>query len=223
MNWTNRLDLNSFKAREQNAGVVESERRAENDHDAVAFSIATQLRTAAAAFDARRDGFAQGKGETCRDIAAKLERFGSFASDKQRDFAMKLIEWSKPRGAAPAAPAQARMELPALFNVMQRHAHFYAGALKLSRKNGDSLVWIVFNGVCVGKIENAAVTLFASRLKGGEQNAVIGTLQAFEADPLATAQRYGRESGVCCSCGRDLTDPASIDAGIGPICAQKFA
>jgi hypothetical protein len=222
MNWTNRLDLNSFKAREQNAGVEESERRAESDRDAVAASIAAQLDLAAKRFAARNAPAATRNAETCLDMAAKLRRFGSFASDRQRDYAMKLIEWAA--GSKPdTAPAQARMELPALFAVMQRHAHFYAGALKLSRKNGDSLVWIVFNGVCVGKIENAAVTLFASRLKGGEQNAVIGTLQAFEADPLATAQRYGRESGVCCSCGRDLTDPASIDAGIGPICAQKFA
>lgn len=56
-----------------------------------------ELREAAERFDARRDGFAQGKGDTCRDIAAKVERFGSFASDRQREFAMKLIAWSLPR------------------------------------------------------------------------------------------------------------------------------
>jgi hypothetical protein len=28
-------------------------------------------------------------------------------------------------------------------------------------------------------------------------------------------------SGVCCRCGRELTDPTSIALGVGPICANK--
>ena len=39
---------------------------------------------------------------------------------------------------------------------------------------------------------------------------------------LSAAVEYGRKSGVCSCCGRELTDPASIAAGIGPICASKF-
>lgn len=42
------------------------------------------------------------------------------------------------------------------------------------------------------------------------------------ADPLAAAVAYGREFGICSCCGRDLSDPASVAAGIGPICASKF-
>ena len=41
-------------------------------------------------------------------------------------------------------------------------------------------------------------------------------------DPLAGAVAYGRETGSCSCCGRELTDPVSIAAGIGPICATKF-
>lgn len=32
----------------------------------------------------------------------------------------------------------------------------------------------------------------------------------------------GRDTGVCCCCGAELTDPDSIAAGIGPICAKKW-
>jgi hypothetical protein len=39
---------------------------------------------------------------------------------------------------------------------------------------------------------------------------------------LEQAKEYGRETGVCISCGAQLTDPASIEAGIGPICASKW-
>lgn len=32
----------------------------------------------------------------------------------------------------------------------------------------------------------------------------------------------GRRHGVCVLCGRTLTDPASVEAGIGPICAGRL-
>lgn len=39
---------------------------------------------------------------------------------------------------------------------------------------------------------------------------------------LDEAKEFGKLYGVCCRCGRTLTNEASIDAGIGPICAGKF-
>ena len=39
---------------------------------------------------------------------------------------------------------------------------------------------------------------------------------------LVEAQEYGRITGICCNCGRKLTNEESIEAGIGPICASKF-
>lgn len=43
-----------------------------------------------------------------------------------------------------------------------------------------------------------------------------------EKDPKAAAERYGKAQGVCGMCGRKLTDPDSINRGIGPVCAGKF-
>ena len=34
---------------------------------------------------------------------------------------------------------------------------------------------------------------------------------------------FGALYGCCCNCGRTLTDEKSIEAGIGPICARRFA
>jgi hypothetical protein len=185
---------------------------------------ADELLAAAALYDARRDSFAQGKGITCRDIAAKLLTFGDYASEAQQGYAAKLVAWSKPRTVSTERPNLSKLLVPALFDVLQRHTTFHAGDLKLSRKNQDSLCWIMLNDLCVGKIENAAVTLFTKRLTG-ERGAdwVITMLREFDADPLAAAVKYGKLSGRCCSCGRDLTDPASIEAGIGPVCATKFS
>ena len=36
------------------------------------------------------------------------------------------------------------------------------------------------------------------------------------------AAAYGRKTGRCMICGRELTKQESIDAGIGPICASGF-
>ncbi len=41
-------------------------------------------------------------------------------------------------------------------------------------------------------------------------------------DPLTAAVRYGKETGSCSCCGRDLTNPDSIAAGIGPVCREKY-
>lgn len=42
------------------------------------------------------------------------------------------------------------------------------------------------------------------------------------ADAMSAAVEYGKQVGRCSCCGRELTDPASIAAGIGPICAAGF-
>jgi len=178
------------------------------------------LEQAAARFALRRDEFARGKSDICLDLAAKLDRFNGFASNKQREFALKLIEWSKPRPVS----ADWGRPVPKLFAVLQRHSTFHADPLKLSRRNQDSLVWITYNDQVVGKIEDERATVWKSKAEAAGTTAlkVLAILEEFEANPLATAQKYGKESGRCCSCGRDLTDPVSIENGIGKICAAKF-
>jgi hypothetical protein len=38
----------------------------------------------------------------------------------------------------------------------------------------------------------------------------------------AAAVAYGKATGNCGVCGKVLTNPASIEAGIGPVCASKY-
>lgn len=47
-------------------------------------------------------------------------------------------------------------------------------------------------------------------------------LQRIAEDPKAAAIRWGQRTGRCSCCGRELTNHASIEAGIGPICADKW-
>lgn len=39
---------------------------------------------------------------------------------------------------------------------------------------------------------------------------------------IEQAAQYGRKTGQCIECGRQLTNPVSVAAGIGPICAGRF-
>jgi len=57
-----------------------------------------------------------------------------------------------------------------------------------------------------------------SRLSDTVKEIIMGAAD----DPLTAAIRYGKVSGECSCCGRELTDPRSIERGIGPICATKF-
>lgn len=41
-------------------------------------------------------------------------------------------------------------------------------------------------------------------------------------NPLEAAVRYGRKTGKCACCGRELTNKLSIELGIGPICREKW-
>jgi len=47
-------------------------------------------------------------------------------------------------------------------------------------------------------------------------------LQELAKDPKGRAIAHGIDTGNCSCCGRELTDPKSIERGIGPICADKW-
>lgn len=67
----------------------------------------------------------------------------------------------------------------------------------------------------LGKVTRSALD---SRLSDDIKEVLI----AASGDPLTAAIKYGKVSGECSCCGRELTDPRSIERGIGPICAEKF-
>jgi len=69
----------------------------------------------------------------------------------------------------------------------------------------------------LGKITNEK--FFASR---DCNDAAAQTVASAIADPLAAAVATGKLTGRCCCCGRELTDPVSVERGIGPICEANW-
>ena len=175
-----------------------------------------QLNAAAQRFYARSDDFAMGKGAICEDLARKLARFGSFASDKQADFAAKLVTWSEPRPHT-NAPA---VSLPTIFSlVMDKGMSFHLGACKvvLFQSGAVGIVAPVFGQGTYGVIEDGRLKRFA-----GLTDEMLALLLDVEARGLEAVKEIGRATGRCAICSRMLTNAESIAAGIGPICAERF-
>ena len=74
-----------------------------------------------------------------------------------------------------------------------------------------------------GKIDLAG-TWHAGRNVGTAALApqVLTALRSLDADPAGAAAAYGRRTGSCCFCCRELTDGRSVSVGYGPICAERF-
>lgn len=67
--------------------------------------------------------------------------------------------------------------------------------------------------------------LYAKELVDGSfvyAGGMFRQLDSSHAMTLEQAKEYGALYGVCCACARTLTDEASIEAGIGPVCAKRF-
>lgn len=68
-----------------------------------------------------------------------------------------------------------------------------------------------------GKIDQAGV--FYPSQDGAKRMAEIARIGA---DPLAEAIRHGQTTGNCAVCSKALSDPKSVEIGIGPVCAKKY-
>ena len=78
-------------------------------------------------------------------------------------------------------------------------------------------VYVFENNNYVAKITPQGV------LKGDVSEDVVNLLEDANDNLLRLAQLYGHQSGNCSICGHTLNDPLSVQMGIGPVCAKKFA
>lgn len=113
----------------------------------------------------------------------------------------------------------------ALFDTAQanglKRPKFIAGEIKISLapatgRNAGSLYVVrgeEYQGKIFGGVYQAVNAASADTL---------AVLIELAKNPSEAARMYGKQTGVCCCCGRELTDPVSIAAGIGPICANKW-
>ena len=186
------------------------------------------------------------KGASWSEFACQLlgnvRKYGSL-TPKQLDAAVRMMEKCAERERAKAEARAKNAELNKLDINLDRLFDLFANAtgsgLKRPRLVIDSLsisrapdsgrnagcLYLKWNGDYVGKVNDAPELMLQRWAEQGEDpkaeriREILGKLAD---DPLGYAQLYGQRTGVCCCCNRELTDPKSIELGIGPVCITKW-
>lgn len=89
-----------------------------------------------------------------------------------------------------------------------------------ARQNLEGFLLAYVDGAYAGKILAATGVFTVGR--AGASDAAIAAIRAAVADPQAAAATHGHDTGHCACCGRFLSDPPSVMAGIGPVCIRRF-
>jgi hypothetical protein len=107
-------------------------------------------------------------------------------------------------------------QVAGLKRLKMRFGEIALSTSKATSPNKDHL-YVFWNDAYAGKVTPQG------HLKSGLGPAGVEKLREIAEDPLGAAIRYGRETGQCSCCGRELSDPVSIFGGIGPVCLERVA
>jgi len=138
--------------------------------------------------------------------------------------AKKAAEKANAEASAPVVDLTKIHDLfaTALANGKNRRALLGGDNMKITpapeRGKNAGFLYVKVDGEYCGK-----VTPDGKYMAGwGNKVDVTEDLMKIAADPAKEARLYGMRTGTCACCGRELTDPKSIEAGIGPICASNW-
>lgn len=173
--------------------------------------------------------------EFLRDLVAKLDQ-GLDLSDRALEAAQRTVDRARAR-----EQDRAREQLSRLANAATIDAAPLKAAFDAASRNGLKRPVLRYNGFEVSRAPDHGKNAGVLYVKAGdtylgkitsdrylptreaEQIGIVARVIEAMQDPLTLAIAYGRRTGRCSCCGRKLTDPSSVERGIGPICASKFA
>ena len=159
--------------------------------------------------------------------ASLVEQFSDRGSlsDKQTGAAVAMLMKVKANKAnKPEAPSVDLSNIVAIFDKAHeaiKTPKFRFEDLVISRApdagaNAGAL-YVKVDGEYMGKVKEGK--FFGIRFTPED---TLSKLKQIAESPLSAAVAYGRRTGSCACCGRELTVHASIERGIGPICAERF-
>ena len=161
-----------------------------------------------------------------RSLLAGFARYGSFTA-KQRPHVERLVAQFHTDGdVAPVVVAAPAAKLyPNLCKVvsLDAFARFVVGNFRATLKNDGSAIWLKWEDTLFGVVDTATGSFrkLSRGLTDSAHKMAVHALDSIEADPRAAASADGILTGRCSCCSRPLTDPQSIEIGIGPICLAK--
>jgi Family of unknown function (DUF6011) len=168
-----------------------------------------------------------------------LARYGDLTDGKLEAVRKQMVRDAE--RTAQRATAKAEREANAVPVDVNIVAAAFAHAKSAARADGEGIKWLKLNLDTFTFLDMPAKGQWPAAIlvKQGETKIgkiVDGKFQRFfacddptearvvaaAADPAAAAKAYGLRTGTCSCCGRELTNPESRAAGIGPICAEKY-
>lgn len=206
--------------------------KAAQKRDAAAEELSQRIKTFAETNPEMFKDLCAGRTEFTASLYASLMRWGTLTANQ---IAAWHRGWEKLQAMRAAKDAEANAKsgtvnldrIREMFDAAVSSGYkkpvYRAEGLKISlasltgRNAGCLYVVEIDDDAYQGKIDD--VTFKAVREAKAD---TLARLQTIAADPGAAAVAYGRRTGTCSCCGRELTNHASIEAGIGPICAQKW-
>lgn len=155
-----------------------------------------------------------------KSLVEQFSKRGSL-SDKQTGAAIAMLMKVKANKAQQAeAPSIDLGNVVAMFSKAHE-------AIKTPKFRFEDLVIsrAPDHGVNAGALYVKVNGDYAGKVKEGKwfgSQDILPKLQQISKDPLSSAVAYGRRTGTCACCGKELTVHESIERGIGPICAEKW-
>lgn len=95
-------------------------------------------------------------------------------------------------------------------------------ALKVLRGGAEAVKLFEVRRTDQGKTFVNAVTAHGGTRIDLENRVQFAVLRQLAEDPQGAAELYGHVTGHCYRCGRFLSDPESVQRGIGPECFRKI-
>jgi hypothetical protein len=158
-----------------------------------------------------------------------VKKYGSL-TERQLEAATKCATSQAQRAEAQAERATTAPTVD-LDRVAQAFASAKSNGIKFPKLRLDTFTLTVAGPTSKtpGAIFVKEGETYLGKIAGGRFFGVSDCTQEIEArivaavaDPAAAAVAYGKRTGSCACCGRELTNQVSIDLGIGPICLSRF-
>ncbi|MFM7012573.1 MAG: DUF6011 domain-containing protein [Betaproteobacteria bacterium] len=165
-------------------------------------------------------------------------RRNGFVTDKQAPHVSRLLDTARGAATTPAS-----YSLPRILGILMHAANHDVKRVRIVLKLSDGervrlgysrnkqtayITSLDFNDVWngeskaryYGKLERGGK--WTPTRKAADHAALKAKLAEFDKDPHKAGAVEGHATGACCFCSRYLTTAASVQAGYGPICAERF-
>jgi hypothetical protein len=122
-----------------------------------------------------------------------------------------------------ATAGQASWAIEALFKTPKAgQAHQNATPAALGYYLHEGNVYVVTKSKVSGKVYAKQMVVVGAKGKWEYVAGMVFKLTASEKLTVARAAELGHLLGCCMICGATLTDPKSVEQGIGPVCMKKL-